>query len=103
MARFSLFMVAIFLLLHLLSPPAATIRDGGNTVFCCGVAATRPLEEKGEEYVMYKPKTSETNKAQGVDGCLPKGLRHNSGPSRYINYQTLSSTTGICSTAPPKP
>ncbi|KAK9064085.1 hypothetical protein SSX86_017957 [Deinandra increscens subsp. villosa] len=99
MARFTMFLVAMFLLL-LLSPPAR-ITSGSNTMFY-GVAATRPLEEKGEEYVMYKPKTSGTNKGQGINGCLPKGLRHSSGPSRYINYQTLGST-GVCSTVAPKP
>ncbi|KAI3730990.1 hypothetical protein L1987_62172 [Smallanthus sonchifolius] len=67
MARFTLFMMAMLLLLHLLSPPPpATTRGGGNTMFCCGVAAMRPLEEKDEEYVMYKPKTSETNRGQGM-------------------------------------
>ncbi|KAK1416617.1 hypothetical protein QVD17_32408 [Tagetes erecta] len=77
-----------------------------------GVVATRPLEEKSG-YVMYKPpKASNFEEGQGhVDGCLPKGFGHNSGPSRYINYQTLTTaSTPICSTtttstsaAPPKP
>lgn len=34
---------------------------------------------------------------QGVEDCLPKGIRRSSAPSRYINYQTLGSTT--CSTS----
>ncbi|KAJ0546033.1 hypothetical protein HanIR_Chr08g0356391 [Helianthus annuus] len=98
MARFTFFIMAMLLLLDLLLSSPATIRDGGNTIFY-GVAAVRPLEEKGEEYVLYKPKTSATSQGQGVDGCLPKGIHHNSGPSRYINYQTL----GGCSTTEPKP
>lgn len=95
------------ILLHILSPPPATIRVRG------GVAATRPLEEKGgdEGYVMYKPPAKASNYEEGhghVDACLPKGLRHTSGPSRYINHQTLiTASAPICSTtttdAPPKP
>lgn len=102
MARFTLFIVAMLLLFPFFTPPA-TIRDGGNTIFY-GVAAMRPLKENGGEYVTYKPKTSETTQGQGVDGCLPKGLRHSSGPSRYINYQSLSSTgPKPCSTSTPEP
>ncbi|KAL4575230.1 hypothetical protein LXL04_022072 [Taraxacum kok-saghyz] len=104
MARSTFFMVAMLHLLLLLSP-STTIHGGGNAISCggSGVAAMRPLmEEKGGEYVTYKPKTGESNQGQGVEGCLPKGIRHSSGPSRYINYQTLGMPSS-CSTNEPEP
>ena len=96
-------MVAMLHLLLLLSP-STTIYGGGNAIFYGGgVTAMRLLmEEKGGEYVTYKPKTGETNQGQGVEGCLPKGIRHSSGPSRYINYQTLGLPSS-CSTNAPEP
>ncbi|CAI9296147.1 unnamed protein product [Lactuca saligna] len=106
MARLTFFIVAMLHLLLLLSPPGTT-HSGGNAIFCGGgggggVAAMRPLGEKGGEYVTYKPKTSVINQGQGVDGCLPKGIRHSSGPSRYINYRTLG-LPSACSTNAPEP
>ncbi|GJU81437.1 hypothetical protein Tco_1283802 [Tanacetum coccineum] len=98
MARLPLCMVTMLILIYLLSPPS--IKCGGNAI-CSGVAAMRPLEEKGGEHVTYKPKPSVTTQGQGVDGCLPKGLRHSSGPSRYINNQPLSLTGSSCSTTSP--
>ncbi|XVF20289.1 hypothetical protein REPUB_Repub11eG0185200 [Reevesia pubescens] len=32
-----------------------------------------------------------------VKGCMPKGSKHSSAPSRYVNYQTLGSA---CATKP---
>nr|KYP51778.1 hypothetical protein KK1_026296 [Cajanus cajan] len=49
-----------------------------------------------ENYV--KPQIDQKQKAfQGreVKGCLPKGSRHNSAPSRFVNYKTQGS--GGCS------
>ncbi|KAG4972254.1 hypothetical protein JHK84_038331 [Glycine max] len=58
---------------------------------------TRPLvSSEVENYV--KPQLNHKLKAlQGreVKGCLPKGSRHNSAPSRFVNYKTLGS--GGCS------
>ncbi|XP_047175189.1 uncharacterized protein LOC124842692 [Vigna umbellata] len=55
---------------------------------------TRPLvSSEVENYV--KPQLNHKQKAlQGreVKGCLPKGSRHNSAPSRFVNYKTLGST-----------
>ncbi|WVZ00858.1 hypothetical protein V8G54_026927 [Vigna mungo] len=54
---------------------------------------TRPLvSSEVENYV--KPQLNHKQKAlQGreVKGCLPKGSRHNSAPSRFVNYKTLGS------------
>ncbi|KAL5056120.1 hypothetical protein RYX36_036802 [Vicia faba] len=35
-----------------------------------------------------------------VKNCLPKGYRHNSAPSRFVNYDTLGGCSGIRSEKP---
>nr|AFK38688.1 unknown [Medicago truncatula] len=35
-----------------------------------------------------------------VKNCLPKGYRHNSAPSRFVNYDTLGGCSGIHSDKP---
>jgi hypothetical protein len=35
-----------------------------------------------------------------VKNCLPKGYRHNSAPSRFVNYDTLGGCSGIHSEKP---
>ncbi|KAL1532159.1 hypothetical protein AAHA92_32205 [Salvia divinorum] len=58
------------------------------------VGASRPLGTKSEDYTMFKPKVIEGKHGLGgkqVGGCMPKGRRHSSAPSRYINYQPLDS------------
>ncbi|KAJ1384052.1 hypothetical protein SESBI_42839 [Sesbania bispinosa] len=57
---------------------------------------TRPLLSEAETYL--KPHLDHKQKIfQGrqVKNCLPKGYRHNSAPSRFVNYNTLGS--GECS------
>lgn len=57
--------------------------------------ASRPLPE---DYTTFKPKVVKEKHGFGskqVEGCLPKGRRHSSAPSRYINYQPLNSV--VCS------
>jgi len=59
---------------------------------------TRPLvSSEVETYV--KPQLGHKHKVlQGreVKDCLPKGSRHNSTPSRFVNFKTLgSSITGL--------
>ncbi|KAK7261317.1 hypothetical protein RIF29_27626 [Crotalaria pallida] len=59
---------------------------------------TRPLvSSEVETYV--KPhldhKEKKVFKGREVNGCLPKGSRHNSAPSRFVNYKILGS--GGCS------
>ncbi|KAJ7947858.1 Maintenance of mitochondrial morphology protein like [Quillaja saponaria] len=60
---------------------------------------TRPLvSEQAETYVTIKPQLEhKQNVFQGreVKDCLPKGLRHSSAPSRFVNYHELGS--GGCS------
>lgn len=60
--------------------------------------ASRPLGSKSEDYTTFKPKVVKEKKGFGgkqVEGCMPKGRRHSSAPSRYINYQPLDSV--MCS------
>ncbi|KAE9600589.1 hypothetical protein Lalb_Chr14g0374511 [Lupinus albus] len=58
---------------------------------------TRPLvSSEVETYV--KPHLDHKEKifkGREVKGCLPKGSRHNSAPSRFVNYKILGS--GGCS------
>ncbi|KAK7324915.1 hypothetical protein VNO77_28858 [Canavalia gladiata] len=92
MSSTHLSLVAIFLLLSLNSTLAGRIipPSAPSTV-------TRPLvASEVENYV--KPQLDHQHKAfQGreVKGCLPKGSRHNSAPSRFVNFKTLGS--GGCS------
>ncbi|KAL0317391.1 UNVERIFIED_CONTAM: hypothetical protein Sangu_2153400 [Sesamum angustifolium] len=61
-------------------------------------SASRPLGSKTEGYTTFKPKIMKGKRGfggKGVEGCLPKGRRHSSAPSRYINDQPLDST--LCS------
>lgn len=50
-----------------------------------------------EASTRFKPKIGRKQGSfhgdQGVEDCLPKGIRRSSAPSRYINDQTLGSTT----------
>ncbi|KAI4322300.1 hypothetical protein L6164_022008 [Bauhinia variegata] len=53
---------------------------------------TRPLVST---YVTMKPRLDHNQKVfQGkqVKSCLPKGFRHSSAPSRFVNYKTLGSS-----------
>lgn len=96
MSNTLLFMPFLCLLL-LLSPHVFAIRT--LPIFKVAVA-TRPLGSKAQEYVTLKPKflsPGQHGPQNGnVEGCLPKGFRRSSAPSRYVNYHVLGST--VCST-----
>lgn len=54
----------------------------------------RPLVKEGlDHYVSVKPQDlnhkQQVFHGREVKGCLPKGFRHASAPSRYVNYHTL--------------
>ncbi|KAE8037787.1 hypothetical protein FH972_010349 [Carpinus fangiana] len=54
----------------------------------------RPLISEAPDYATMKPQFHHKHRVfQGreVKGCLPKGYRHSSAPSRYVNYRTLGS------------
>ncbi|GFQ06903.1 hypothetical protein PHJA_002834300 [Phtheirospermum japonicum] len=64
-------------------------------MFMGGASASRPLGTENGDYTMYKPKFTKEKGGKDLENCLPKGRRHSSAPSRYINYQPLGST--MCS------
>lgn len=64
---------------------------------------TRPLvsssSSEAETYVKPEMNHKERSVFQGreVKGCLPKGFRHDSAPSRFVNYKPLGSRLSGCS------
>ncbi|KAL3597834.1 hypothetical protein D5086_009471 [Populus alba] len=53
---------------------------------------TVPLVSQGEDYVKMKPLLNRKRPFFGgrdVKGCLPKGYRHSSAPSRFVNNLPL--------------
>lgn len=47
------------------------------------------------DYVKMNPQVNhkhEVFKEKETKGCMPKGPKHSSAPSRYVNYQTLGSS-----------
>lgn len=87
--------VALVFFFFLVSSPATS----PNAV--TAVAAARPVKnpEFAQEHTAMELKpssgTGDFNQSRSVENCLPKGLPHNSAPSRYINYQPLGSS--LCS------
>ncbi|KAJ6927924.1 hypothetical protein NC651_011821 [Populus alba x Populus x berolinensis] len=54
--------------------------------------AAVPLDSHGEDYVRMKPLLNRKRPFFGgrdVKGCLPKGYRHSSAPSRFVNNLPL--------------
>lgn len=54
------------------------------------------------DYVKMNPQVLNNHKEEvfhekQVKGCMPKGSKHSSAPSRYVNFQTLGSA---CATKP---
>lgn len=65
---------------------------------------TRPLVQSEEENFM-KPELEHKQKVfhgKQVRNCLPKGVKRNSAPSRFVNYKALNSgdCTGMHSKTP---
>ncbi|KAE8711416.1 ATPase, AAA-type, CDC48 protein [Hibiscus syriacus] len=48
--------------------------------------------------VLVHSKHEVFNKKELFKGCMPKGAKHSSAPSRYVNYRTLGSS---CATNKP--
>ncbi|KAG5515568.1 hypothetical protein RHGRI_036571 [Rhododendron griersonianum] len=65
------------------------------------MASRHEPSSSAEEYVTMKPLIMDHKKqlfrGREVNGCMPKGFRHSSAPSRYVNYQTMGSLG--CSTS----
>uniref|UniRef100_A0A2P2NHS6 Uncharacterized protein n=1 Tax=Rhizophora mucronata TaxID=61149 RepID=A0A2P2NHS6_RHIMU len=88
-ALFLKFLFHLLLLLSLLTTMSSSNPMAGV------VSATRPMETKSPKFKTLKPKTSRGSRGfngRDVESCLPKGFHRTSAPSRYINYNTGSST-----------
>ena len=59
----------------------------------------RPLVSEAQDYVTMKPLFKHKHRVfrgKEVKNCLPKGFRHSSAPSRFVNYHTLGGSTAGC-------
>ncbi|CAK7332241.1 unnamed protein product [Dovyalis caffra] len=57
-----------------------------------------PLDSQGEGYVKMKPHLNHKRPffgARDVRGCLPKGYRHSSAPSRFVNNLPIVSCSRL--------
>ncbi|TKY48560.1 hypothetical protein E2542_SST25980 [Spatholobus suberectus] len=88
-------LLAIYLLLSLNS--LGTTMGGRIIPPSAPSTVTRPLvSSEVETYVKpHLDHKQKTFQGREVKDCLPKGSRHNSAPSRFVNYKTLGS--GGCS------
>lgn len=92
------FVILMIIILFLLNPPLLLMTR--TTSVSRVAAARRLLGSNSPNYASLKPKISSHggfDKRGVVNACLPKGIRHSSAPSRYINYHPLGST--MCSPA----
>lgn len=67
----------------------------------------RPLTvSEAQDYVSLKPMFNHKHRVfrgTEVKNCLPKGFRHSSAPSRFVNFHTLGSTGCFSTKRPRKP
>ncbi|KAF9675174.1 hypothetical protein SADUNF_Sadunf09G0004800 [Salix dunnii] len=57
-----------------------------------------PLDSQGQDYVKMEPLFNHKQPFfgdPGVKGCLPKGYRHSSAPSRFVNNLPLISCSKL--------
>lgn len=87
------FFIAIFIFFLILSPPVTTTK--GPKITAMVVAESRLLAglKPNDQMTMFKPEGRKSVfHSKAVDNCMPKGKRHSSAPSHYINYHTFGST-----------
>ena len=57
--------------------------------------AGREAPSRGRDFVRVKPLIMDHKRqvfgGREVKGCMPKGFRHSSAPSRFVNFHTLGS------------
>ncbi|KAL3523491.1 hypothetical protein ACH5RR_016325 [Cinchona calisaya] len=97
------FIVLLYVLLFF-SPNFGALKNGIKVLSPVS-ARPIPVGSNSENYVSFEIKKNHEDEngsqlGHGVENCLPKGFRRTSAPSRYTNYQTLSST--LCSTSEKK-
>ncbi|KAL2554810.1 Uncharacterized protein Fot_08429 [Forsythia ovata] len=91
----------IFIFFLVLSPPMVTIQGPKFTAMVASASRLLAGSKPVDYMTTFKPENTEGKnhvfRGKAVANCLPKGKRHSSAPSHYINYHTSGSTT--CDTA----
>ncbi|KAJ4979062.1 hypothetical protein NE237_009842 [Protea cynaroides] len=88
----SILLVFLFLILLVLSPPDDDIIKTSSLKVAL---ATRLLAPKSQNYMNLQPKPDHKKHVfhgGEIKNCMPKGIRHSSAPSRYVNNHILGST-----------
>ncbi|KAK8485859.1 hypothetical protein V6N13_144467 [Hibiscus sabdariffa] len=90
----------VFMYVVLMFCSSWDVAMGGRYIIPSSVPST--MRPASVDYVKINPQVllnhkHKVNHDKEVKGCLPKGFRHSSAPSRYVNYQTLGSS---CATKP---
>ncbi|WCJ40966.1 hypothetical protein M5689_021858 [Euphorbia peplus] len=88
--HFHYIMINVLLLLCLMG-----MSQGGRLIPSSVPSTMRPLGSDGEQvFVKLRPNLDHLKPVFGgkeAHGCLPKGFRHSSAPSRFVNHQPLGS------------
>ncbi|GMI92048.1 hypothetical protein HRI_002874100 [Hibiscus trionum] len=85
----------IFMCVFFMFSSSWGVAMGGRYIASSVPSTMRPASL---DYVKINPQVLlNHNHDKEVKGCMPKGFRHSSAPSRYVNYQTLGSS---CATKP---
>lgn len=93
------------LLLYLILLSSISITVVGRDISIRVSAANSPSVSGSQGYVKLKPELHNARPVFGgreVKSCLPKGLRHSSAPSHYVNYHPLGSAGCSSSRRHPK-
>uniref|UniRef100_A0A2C9V1H5 Uncharacterized protein n=1 Tax=Manihot esculenta TaxID=3983 RepID=A0A2C9V1H5_MANES len=72
---------------------------GGRRIPSSVPSTMRPLTAQDGEFVKMKPRLNKKQRVFGgreATGCLPKGFRHSSTPSRYVNNEPFVSCSIRC-------
>lgn len=71
-----------------------SITMGGRRIPSSVPSTMRPLTAQDGEFVKMKPRLNKKQRVfagREATGCLPKGFRHSSTPSRYVNNEPFVS------------
>ncbi|KAI3706418.1 hypothetical protein L6452_24147 [Arctium lappa] len=90
----------VLLLLLVLHVASSAGRPLDNHLISANAAAnsvTMSLEPRDQDFATQKRPSFN---GKEVSGCMPKGRRHSSAPSRYVNNQPLFHSLGCNSITP---
>ena len=103
MSMNSLYVVVLLYSLVLLLVSSFDVSMAGRAIPSSAPSTVvRPLvTDDDQDYVILRPNLNPGQKqvfrGREFKGCLPKGFRHASAPSRFVNYHTLGATRGCAS------